>query len=84
MAKTYTELCNMMERNSTHTKVSGRTSKLDAGDMTNKGIESILTTSKGTAEGTAEGEGEGAQEARQGEEVEEEELFEEDLMLDDL
>ena len=79
MAKTYTELLNMMERNSAHTKVPGRTSELDASGMTNKGIQSILATSRGmTAEGIAEGEN---NETQAEEEVE---LFEEDLMLDDL
>lgn len=85
MKKTYTELLNMMERNNTHTKISGWTSELDAGDMVNGGITSILATSKSTtAEGIAEGKSSEAQTERPGEVEEEAELFKEDFMLDDL
>ena len=79
MTKTYTELLGMMERNSTHEKVLGRTSKLGVGGMVNKGIQSILATSKNTtADGTAEGESDETQAEQEAE------LSDEDLMLDDL
>lgn len=87
MMKTYTELLNTMERNSTHTKVLGRRSELDVGNMTHRGIASIMAKAADmTAEGRAEGEDENDETQTVGrEEVEEEmELFEEDLMLDDL
>lgn len=84
MTKTYTELLNSMESNSTHTKVTGRTSEVDVGDMINKGILSILATSKSaTAEGTAEGESDDVQAGAPGEAEGEVEFDDEDLMLDD-
>ena len=81
MTKTYKELLRVMEKNSTHTEVLGRESKLDASGMMNKGIRSILATSKSTtAEGTAGGEND----ETQAEEAEEEvEIDDEDLMVDD-
>ena len=67
-----------MERNNTHTKVLGRTSELDASGMMNKGIRSIMATSKSTTtEGTAGGED---NEIQAEEEVE---LDNKDLMVDD-
>ena len=83
MAKTYTEILNAIRRSGTHTKVAGRKSDLDAADLMNKGIASILATAKNvTAEGTGEeGDDEqpGASEGVGGEV----EIDGEDLMLDD-
>ena len=60
-----------MEKNGTHTKVSGRTSELDAGGMMNKGIRSIMATSKSaTTSGTAGGEDNEMQVGEAEEEVE--------------
>ena len=81
MMKTYTELLKSIESEGTHTKVTGRRSELDAGGMMNKGILSILATSKSTtAEGTAEGESDDLQASV----LAEAEIDEEDLMLDDV
>jgi hypothetical protein len=85
MMKTYKELLNVMEKESTHTKVSGRKSELDAVSMINKGILNIMTTSKSaTAEGTAEGEIDDVQAGRSGEAEGGVEIDEDDLMLDDI
>lgn len=55
MMKTYTEILNAIKREDTHRKVIGRKSELDAADLVNKGIASILAASKNTmAEGTTE------------------------------
>lgn len=80
MAKTYTELLNAIERENTHTMVTGRESNIEAGSLTNKGILSIMATAKSTmTEGMTEGEGEDAEL----EVAEEEAEFDaEDLMLD--
>lgn len=81
MAKTYTELLKLIESECTHTKIEGRRSGLDAGSMVDKGILSILATSKSTkAEGTAESENDDLQ----AEILEEAEFDDEDLMLDDV
>jgi len=81
MTKTYTELLNLMESESTHVMVIGRKSELDAGGMVNKGILSIVTTSKSTtAEGTTDGE---SNDVQAGEAEGEAEFDDEDLMLDD-
>jgi len=70
-----------MEKNDTHTKILGRTSELDASGMMNKGIRSIMATSKSTiTESTAGGED---SETQAGEVEEEIELDDEDLMGDD-
>lgn len=80
MAKTYTELFNAIKKEDTHVKVAGRKGDLGAGYLTNKGILSILATSKSTtAEGIAE-EGNDTQSAEAGGEAE---FDSEDLMLDD-
>ena len=80
MTKTYAELLKLIESEGTHTKVTGRRSKLDAADMLSKGILSIIATSKGTiAEGTAEGESDDPQAGGSGEA----EIDGDDLMLDD-
>ena len=83
MTKTYTELLKVMERNNTHTKVSGRKSKVDASSLMGKGIRSIIATSKSTtAEGIAGGEDDEV-EAGEGEEEVGLELEDGDLLIDD-
>jgi len=80
MTKTYTELLRSIERECTHTKVTGRRSELDPGGMTNKGIQSIMATAKSTeAEETAVGESDDLQAGGTGEA----EFDDEGLMLDD-
>jgi hypothetical protein len=80
MAKTYTALLNAIQREDTHIKVTGRNSDLDAGCLTNKGILSIVATSKST---TAEGITEESNDTQPGEAEGEVEFDREDLMLDD-
>ena len=80
MAKTYMELLNAIKQENTHTMVTGRESDIEAGSLTNKGILSIMATTKSTTtEETIEGESEDAQLDVAEEEVE---FDAEDLMLD--
>ena len=80
MEKTYMELLNAIERENTHTMVTGRGSNLDAGSLTNKGILSIVTAGKST---TTEEMMEAESEDVELEIAEEEVDFDaEDLMLD--
>lgn len=83
MTKTYTELLNAIQKEGTHTKVVGRGSDFNAGDLTNKGILSIVATSKSAmADGKTEESGDipsGTFEEGAGEV----EFDSEDLMLDD-
>ena len=60
-------------------KAAGRKSDLGAGDLTNKGILSILATSKGTAAERIAEEGNDTQSTEAGGEAE---FDSEDLMLD--